>query len=170
MLRNAAEALRSRSPQPAHGSHLVSARRLPTEQHDTFADESSLSEGTFNALADEVLSRLAERLDNLFDGLNHLDSDVALEADVLQISLPSTCGNGTYVANRQTPNREIWLSSPVSGPWRFKLSLSTMHWVYHRSGDILHRVLENELSDRLGAPFSAGEPPQSLPGQSNNSS
>uniref|UniRef100_A0A914RUA2 Frataxin n=1 Tax=Parascaris equorum TaxID=6256 RepID=A0A914RUA2_PAREQ len=25
---------------------------------------------------------------------------------------------GTYVINKQTPNRQIWLSSPISGPKR----------------------------------------------------
>lgn len=26
---------------------------------------------------------------------------------------------GTYVINKQTPNRQIWMSSPVSGPMRY---------------------------------------------------
>ena len=30
-------------------------------------------------------------------------------------------GRGTYVLNRQTPNRQLWVSSPVSGPLRFAL-------------------------------------------------
>lgn len=28
-------------------------------------------------------------------------------------------GKGTWVINKQPPNRQIWLSSPVSGPRRF---------------------------------------------------
>ena len=28
-------------------------------------------------------------------------------------------GLGTYVINKQSPNRQIWLSSPVSGPKRY---------------------------------------------------
>lgn len=27
---------------------------------------------------------------------------------------------GTYVINKQTPNKQIWLSSPISGPKRLK--------------------------------------------------
>ena len=27
--------------------------------------------------------------------------------------------HGTYVLNKQGPNRQIWVSSPVSGPLRF---------------------------------------------------
>lgn len=26
---------------------------------------------------------------------------------------------GTYVINKQTPNRQIWMSSPLSGPVRY---------------------------------------------------
>lgn len=26
---------------------------------------------------------------------------------------------GTYVINKQTPNRQIWMSSPMSGPVRY---------------------------------------------------
>ena len=26
---------------------------------------------------------------------------------------------GTYVINKQTPNRQIWMSSPISGPVRY---------------------------------------------------
>ena len=29
---------------------------------------------------------------------------------------------GTYVINKQTPNKQIWLSSPISGPKRYDLS------------------------------------------------
>lgn len=28
-------------------------------------------------------------------------------------------GKGTWVINKQPPNRQIWLSSPISGPRRF---------------------------------------------------
>ena len=30
-------------------------------------------------------------------------------------------GGNTYVLNKQRPNRQVWLSSPVSGPRRFEL-------------------------------------------------
>ena len=28
-------------------------------------------------------------------------------------------GKGTWVINKQPPNRQVWLSSPISGPRRF---------------------------------------------------
>jgi frataxin len=35
---------------------------------------------------------------------------------VLNLSLPP---HGTYVLNKQPPNQQIWMSSPISGPCRF---------------------------------------------------
>lgn len=134
------------------------------ESAPAYATPEGVSEGAFNALSEEVLNQLAEKLDHAFDQLTHADADVSLEAGVLEVTLPQAFGNGTYVANRQTPNREIWLSSPISGPWRFKLHLQSMQWVYHRSGDVLHRVLEHELSSRLPLHFHPGHPPECFPG------
>lgn len=38
------------------------------------------------------------------------------QASVLTIFVPP---RGTYVLNKQPPNKQIWLSSPLSGPKRF---------------------------------------------------
>ena len=35
---------------------------------------------------------------------------------------------GTYVLNIQAPNRQIWLSSPISGPARYNFDSSTRTW------------------------------------------
>lgn len=54
---------------------------------------------------------------------------------------------GTYVINRQTPNKQIWLSSPVSGPKRYDLVLKDGgHWVYKHDGISLHKLLQEEIS------------------------
>lgn len=64
--------------------------------------------------------------------------------------------NGTYVLNKQPPNKQIWLSSPISGPKRYDWVLSgeSMHqkegsgngeWVYLRDGTNLTSLLNKEL-------------------------
>lgn len=54
---------------------------------------------------------------------------------------------GTYVINRQTPNKQIWLSSPVSGPKRYDLILKDGgYWIYKHDGVSLHQLLQNEVS------------------------
>ncbi|EGT54939.1 hypothetical protein CAEBREN_28735, partial [Caenorhabditis brenneri] len=38
---------------------------------------------------------------------------------VLTVNVSKTVG--TYVINKQSPNKQIWLSSPMSGPKRYDL-------------------------------------------------
>lgn len=52
--------------------------------------------------------------------------------------------HGTYVINRQTPNKQIWLSSPKSGPKRYDFVNS--QWIYKHDGKTLHELLNNEIS------------------------
>lgn len=51
--------------------------------------------------------------------------------------------HGTYVINRQTPNLQIWLSSPISGPKRY--DFHDGHWVYRHDGISLHKLLNQEI-------------------------
>lgn len=56
---------------------------------------------------------------------------------------------GTYVINRQTPNKQIWLSSPTSGPKRYDFvkvdSEIEGYWIYKHDGISLHELLQTEI-------------------------
>lgn len=63
---------------------------------------------------------------------------------------------GTYVLNKQPPNKQIWLSSPVSGPKRYDWVLCSEgqdqkegsgfgDWVYLRDGTSLTNLLKKEI-------------------------
>ena len=63
---------------------------------------------------------------------------------------------GQYVLNKQPPNKQIWLSSPVSGPKRFDWVLfgegmdqkeggGSGEWVYIRDGTTLSELLRKEI-------------------------
>ena len=53
--------------------------------------------------------------------------------------------HGTYVINKQPPNQQIWMSSPISGPARFGYSPEGI-WVHHRrKGISLGELLDSEL-------------------------
>lgn len=70
---------------------------------------------------------------------------ITLQDGVLTIALGSNYG--TYVINRQSPNRQIWLSSPTSGPKRYDLILENGgYWIYKHDGKTLHHLLQNEIS------------------------
>ena len=62
--------------------------------------------------------------------------------------------HGTYVLNKQPPNKQIWLSSPVSGPKRYNWVVRAENdgkekgngeWVYLRDGSTLSGLLEEEV-------------------------
>lgn len=57
---------------------------------------------------------------------------------------------GTYVINRQSPNRQIWLSSPISGPKRYDYVVNGKYWIYKHDSVPLHNLLQNEISSILG--------------------
>uniref|UniRef100_A0A8C9BRA0 Frataxin, mitochondrial n=1 Tax=Phocoena sinus TaxID=42100 RepID=A0A8C9BRA0_PHOSS len=54
---------------------------------------------------------------------------------------------GTYVINKQTPNKQIWLSSPSSGPKHY--DWTGRNWVYSHDGVSLHELLATELTHAL---------------------
>uniref|UniRef100_A0A1I8G240 ferroxidase n=1 Tax=Macrostomum lignano TaxID=282301 RepID=A0A1I8G240_9PLAT len=104
-----------------------------------------LSLGDFEHVTDEVLERIADKVDDLLSkSADSSDYDVTLASGVLTLSLGE---HGTYVINKQTPNRQIWLSSPTSGPKRFDYSADSGEWTYSHDGSKLHQLLTKELSE-----------------------
>ncbi|CDM36481.1 hypothetical protein DTO013E5_6906 [Penicillium roqueforti] len=132
------------NPQPGvagAASHITEPSPLTPEEYYEY------SEHYFNVLQSE-LERLQEE-----------GSDVEAEysAGVLNISVPAI---GTYVLNKQPPNKQIWLSSPISGPKRYDWIVEGdyMHekqesrpfvngqWIYLRDGSNLTELLNSELT------------------------
>ena len=102
----------------------------------------SLDESRFTALADEVLEHLCDTVDDVLG--DKIDAD--LHAGILTLSLS---GGGQYIINKHTPNREIWMSSPVGGATHF--THVDGQWVSTRDASVvLHVVLAAELSGRTG--------------------
>ena len=57
-------------------------------------------------------------------------------------------GYGIYVINKQAPNAQIWLSSPVSGPKRY--DYIDDKWIYKHDNSNLHKLLSTELKKVFG--------------------
>ena len=92
------------------------------------------TEADFHAVADEALETIQDAIDEAFeeggigegggDGDGDGDGDgnlpeVGVASGVLTLSMPP---HGTWVINKQTPNRQLWWSSPLSGPRRYEFS------------------------------------------------
>ncbi|GJP35547.1 hypothetical protein CLOM_g20053 [Closterium sp. NIES-68] len=110
------------------------------------AGHGELSENEFHRRADEALHWLHEKLDALGDEVDIEGFDSDLSQGVLTLRLGR---HGIFVINKQAPNRQIWLSSPQSGPARFDW-LPGHGWVYRRTGTELMSLLQEELRACLG--------------------
>ncbi|GMI52302.1 hypothetical protein ScalyP_jg2105 [Parmales sp. scaly parma] len=102
-----------------------------------FSSSSLLDAKRFHRVADSTLESLCDYIEEKLDRSDqpeNSDSDCNYSSGVLTIKLAvpgggggciskpgdgSAAGGGTWVLNKQEPNREIWWSSPVSGPMRF---------------------------------------------------
>uniref|UniRef100_A0A673UNG0 Frataxin, mitochondrial n=1 Tax=Suricata suricatta TaxID=37032 RepID=A0A673UNG0_SURSU len=115
-------------------------------KHTFRVPRSSLDETTYERLAEETLDSLAEFFEDLADKPYTLeDYDVSFGSGVLTVKLGGDLG--TYVINKQTPNKQIWLSSPSSGPKRYDWTGES--WVYAHDGVSLHELLAAELTRAL---------------------
>ena len=88
---------------------------------------------------------LGDLIDPTFDAVE--EADVTLSSGVLNIYLGRK--EGTYVINKQSPNQQIWLSSPVSGPARFDFCPKKKTWIYGHTGETLHGLLNKEICTKI---------------------
>lgn len=143
-----------------------------------------LSDEAYHELADEYLETIQDRLEEISEQNDQVDVEYSvksprpsppvaeetvvltvprLQSGVLNVSFPSI---GTYVINKQPPNKQIWLSSPKSGPKRYdyvvygesqsqKEDTAVGDWVYLRDGTTMNDLFVEELDINLDLP-----PPQ----------
>ncbi|XP_017972088.1 PREDICTED: frataxin, mitochondrial isoform X1 [Theobroma cacao] len=110
------------SSRPSHSPwSFASSRRfcsdplnLPHDSQGAAAIDyrSVLQEDEFHRIANSTIHDLQEKLEEYGDIVQIDGFDVDYGNEVLTLKLGAL---GTYVLNKQTPNRQIWLSSPVSG-------------------------------------------------------
>ncbi|KAL9270029.1 Frataxin, mitochondrial-like protein [Drosera capensis] len=84
---------------------------------------SVLQEDEFHQLADSTIHDLRQNLEEYGDRIQMDGFDVDYGNQVLTLKLGDL---GTYVLNKQTPNRQIWLSSPWSFPIRLGAKRSSL--------------------------------------------
>ncbi|KAM5550759.1 frataxin, mitochondrial [Rosa sericea] len=112
---------------------------------------SVLQEDEFHKVADSTIHDLQEKFEEYGDSVQVDGFDIDYGNEVLTLKLGDL---GTYVLNKQTPNRQIWLSSPVSGPFRFDWDRDAEAWIYRRTKVKLLTLLESEMEQLCGEPIS----------------
>ncbi|KAL8856193.1 MAG: hypothetical protein Q9178_007231 [Gyalolechia marmorata] len=147
---------------------LTSAQR-PAPSPTASSTPEPISIDQFHRLADQYIDNLISKLEELQE--ERRDVDCEYSAGVLNLDFPPA---GTYVFNKQPPNKQIWLSSPISGPKRYDYVLipssspetsetsaggdgaarsgvasegqeKKADWVYLRDGSTLSELLKEEL-------------------------
>lgn len=95
-----------------HMNHFV------MQQENTTNNGTIIPEAIFHKLTDKTLEDLSDSLSILEENVD--DIDIAYSQGVLTLNLGPKFKNQTWVLNKQTPNRQIWWSSPISGPRRYE--------------------------------------------------
>lgn len=116
----------------------------------------NISDEQYEELSNEYIDLIVEKLEQLQEEKENVD--VEYSSGVLTLKFPPA---GTYVINKQPPNKQIWLSSPISGPKRYDYAIwsegqdskegtGAGSWVYLRDSSTLADLLETELGIDLG--------------------
>ncbi|SAM84275.1 related to YFH1-mitochondrial matrix iron chaperone [Ustilago bromivora] len=131
---------------------------------------SPLADSEYHKLSNHVLDSLTETLETVLEeadietleeqaraqnkaatrGSSASEWDIECASGVMNLR----CGvHGTWVINKQPPNKQIWLSSPKSGPKRFDYDADSKAWFCLKEGETstLHELLQNELSEVFDA-------------------
>ncbi|XP_035895387.1 frataxin homolog, mitochondrial [Anopheles stephensi] len=137
-----------------------------------FIATSLIDSVTFVAVCSDTLESLVDYFEQIIDETSTLKNpDVTYGDGVLTVSFGEP--HGTYVINRQLPNRQIWLSSPTSGPKRYdfipdKRTVNEGYWLYRHDGVTLHELLQQEISAIVGRKLEFFDLPHSQRPQDQN--
>ena len=145
MIRRALLLSRNILPLTTQPAGLCSGGKVNFPKSHIVNQDSQISENDFRNLAKRTLDRISEQLESLPDEVDCEigdEYDVTFNGDVLTLRLGSN--RGTYVLNTQTPNRQIWLSSPKTGPRRY--DWNGEKWIYRHDGGELGSLMSTELT------------------------
>ncbi|XP_055298350.1 frataxin, mitochondrial [Sitodiplosis mosellana] len=136
---------------PAQTTFSAKSSLIATQTVRFSSDATEITQLDYEHFCVETLDGVCDYIEELIDSINHLTTaDVVNKDGVLTVSLGSTYG--TYVINKQSPNKQIWLSSPTSGPKRFdfvyaKDGSKLGYWIYKHTGETLHELLDKEFTE-----------------------
>ena len=85
-------------------------------------------------------------LNKIVEMIEHYDNESLIDIDLSDNILTLINDQGTYVINKQSAVQEIWLSSPVSGPFHFSYQEGVWQ---SRNGAILDKILSDELQIKI---------------------
>lgn len=135
-------------------SILCGERCLYLREESKIIKRFLLTEAAFHQIADKTLDEIQEKVEELIETKIKADDnnfpELSFASGVLTITFPP---HGSWVINKQTPNKQLWWSSPISGPRRYEYDDSSKKWVCtrtHHNGNVGDEA-ESDKSRTLGA-------------------
>lgn len=129
------------SSPPITSGTIANNHRISTDHHPILHNHSLHSciykrnfhtETDFHNVADSTLETIQDTLDYYFEDNPSFDTpDINYASGVFNVSL----SKGTWVLNKQTPNRQIWWSSPITGPRRYEFNPEEKKWTWTKYVD-----------------------------------
>ena len=107
------------------------------------------AEQEFNESAEKTIEALFDAIER---EIGHM-AEADLEGGILNVELDD---GRVYIINKHAPNRQIWLSSPLSGAHHFALDENSKEWTSTRDGALLLQMLEAEMASIKGGPVNLG--------------
>jgi iron donor protein CyaY len=107
------------------------------------------SEAHYHPVADTTLDSIQDAVEEALDQYNSQRSSSSVENEInnasgvltIQLTMDASDSESsvthTWVINKQTPNRQIWFSSPISGPKRFEFNEQDGKWYTTKDMEIL---------------------------------
>ncbi|KAL9648667.1 hypothetical protein ABK040_016296 [Willaertia magna] len=125
-----------------------------------FKQQQELTQSQYLKEIKFTLNKITETLEDLSDSGELEESGIELEVEthtdgVVNIKISDDNNNEhVFVISRQTPTKELWLSSAISGPWHYKYNLNENDWLSTRETNFKYQksfydILEYELSNLL---------------------
>ena len=125
---------------------LISTTRIhssqPQQQH-----EFSYPQSHYFQAVNETIDGIAHQIEDLYDDgafmiEKNTDVDVTHSEGVLTI----TVGKDVFIISRQTPSRQLWLSSAISGPWHYTFDHINRDWICTKGDLSFYDRLDTEFS------------------------
>lgn len=159
-----------RAPIPAqtvdHPRHHTWQQQQHTAMRALYSSDSTATtheeDGRFPFSENEYFRAINETMDHIVEVLEPILEEWEMEEEnsgcddievdnlgdgVVNVRLGENVG--TFVISRQTPSRQLWLSSPVSGPWHYNYDHLTGRWLCTKGGAPFWELMERELSEVL---------------------
>ena len=134
---------------PLGAERLAAGRRAFGDDLKTACGTFALTESQFHDVGGRMIARIQDGIELRLEELD-VDFDSETADGVVTIMLEE---KGTYVVNKQTPLRQIWLSSPESGPARFDYRPADATWRHWKTDEDLVALLEREFAHLFNEKF-----------------